>query len=237
VSLGILEVGIVSVERLKIAVKSSCKPASSLWNDQWGFFGRFLCSDWAITLPSSACWIMWIINNSKLQGCGSNQKCKMKTFEKSKNLNIGLNDLPAVTNQLWQFGAEHRNPNSFYFTLAAVCILVHLRYSEREGLVTSRTEGIDGLVCLQPYLNYPWTWKVCTVLYNKVCRQPSSLPCLDCFGIKKKNEWVEWKRMQSHSDQKEQHCKLTDISFLVTLNIPVAITTHWDCGIFYFTCF
>lgn len=73
-----------------------------------------------------------------------------------------------------EFGAEHRNPNSFYFPM---CILVCLLLSRREGLVTNRTRDVDGLVCLQVYFNYPW--KVCTVLCLKELFPTLSWPFWD----------------------------------------------------------
>lgn len=88
-----------------------------------------------------------------------------------------------------EFGAEHRNLNSFYFALAATCILICLCYSKREGLVTNRIGDVDGLGCLQSYLNYPWTGKVCTVLCGKeVCRQLFSL------------SWLFWDQKEKMSE-------------------------------------
>lgn len=87
-----------------------------------------------------------------------------------------------------EFGAEQRSPSSFCFALASTCILICLYYCSREGLGINKYWGmLMDFVCLEPFLNYPWTWKACTVLCNKVCGQAFPPSCLGPFGIKRKN--------------------------------------------------
>lgn len=67
-------------------------------------------------------------------------------------------------------------------------ILIHLCYSERQDLETSRTRDVDELVWLQFHLNYLWTWESCRIFEIK---QPILFPPLYwLFGDQeaKKNE-------------------------------------------------
>lgn len=51
-----------------------------------------------------------------------------------------------------EFGAEHGNPNSFYFALAAMCILIHLHYPREKFLWPTELGMLKDLYVYNPAL-------------------------------------------------------------------------------------
>lgn len=198
VSLFLLEGAIWGMERLKIAVKRSCKPASSLWHTPWSFFGIFLCGDWAVVLPDSVADLYGkLIPLSFRANVAQIRNIKLSHLKK-KFLNSWLSDLPTVINWLWQSLEQSTEIPSPFELLLLLCAFWSTCIISREKALWPTELGM--LMDLHVYIPAliilgHGSFVQFFVQFVSLCRQPLFLSYCGCFGIKKKNEWAEWKRM------------------------------------------